>query len=349
MPDNFSALIPAATIAQEDTIRQLLVYLQRIFLYAPAEGEPLGLPAEFSDLCQRYAPVPFAEALGNFHTLIRDMTRHRAEYYGGGLSSLSAKTAAVDQESVWGLVKRLHPKTAAGHGADEPLLQARLLLKLAEVHEQEEREIAQALNGLAGKGLTMLQGLTSEDDDAEDLAAELAALAHIHGHPGPDTLPLRLRAWARLFVHDPRQAEHWLLATTAEVFSLLTDYASVSLSDLPRPLLSLPLPGPALLELPPKAYLETRQAWQAANATPLSQLHAGLRALAYGGPAQVDGLEATFRPPLWHEGTSGTLDCYLLPLSLPQLMRRLVGDTPPTNVDRHQAPHGVVAVVSASP
>ncbi len=345
--DLLTTLIVPATIPQEDVVRQLLIYGAQVFLYAPSEETPTTLPAEFGPLCQHYAPAPLGADLANFHQLLRDMTSHRSEHYGGGLSRLSARASAVDEESVWRLISRLSPQAATRAGL-EALVQARLLLALAEVRDQEEREIAETLAMIDGQGHAMLHGLGEEDDDE---AEELRLVAGLNRPQASDTLDQRLWAWSQLFLADPRMIEHWLITTTPEVMAIITDLTTTRLDETPSRILSLPLPGASTMALAPALYLEERTAWQEQAAPSLAALAGFLKSAAQAG---LSGETALLKEkwlacqqavPSWPDTAFCTLDLYLLPCSLATLFAKIAKRTAPP-VDPHPLPHGLVAVLN---
>lgn len=347
MPETFSTLILAATIAQEEAFRQLLLYFDRVFLYSPTEEPPALLPPEFAGLYRHQAPAPLGDGLPGFRQLLRDMTSHRSEYYGGGLSKISQATQ-VDEESVRQLISRLAPQ-AAVPGPEGTLMQARLLLALAEVRDQEEREIRETLARIEGQGHSMLQGLTQEEDDEDD-AAELALLLAGHDRHASDTLEKRLWAWAHLFLSDPQRADHWLVTTTPEVMAILTELTTTRIDEAPLRLLSLPLASEAIMAPTPEAYLQERTAWRETAAPCLATLASALNNAALNestGPS--DSLQAAWdacpKGALpWGEQGDATLDLFLLPLSLPALMAKLAKRPAPDPAAA--LPHAVVAVLN---
>lgn len=348
MPENFPTLILAATIAQEEAIRQLLLYFDRVFLYSPTEEVKSLLPPAFATLCLHQAPAPLGDGLAGFRQLLSDMTRHRSEYYGGGLSKISQATQ-VDEESVWRLISRLAPQTATP-GPEGAMMQARLLLALAEVRDQEEREIEETLTRIAGQGHSLLQGLTHEGDDEDE--EELALLLADHDRSqASDTLEKRLWAWAHLFLTDPRRTEHWLVTTTPEVMAILAEITTTRIDESPHRLLSLPLAGNAIMAPTAEAYLQERAAWRQTAAPCLTALAAALKGAARSGSTgPLDSLQAEWnscrRGSLpWGEQAGAALDLYLLPLSLPDLMAKLAKRPAPVS-DAAPLPHAVVAVLN---
>lgn len=351
MPNTFiSPLIVPATIAQEDVIRQLLLYFEQVFLYAPTENIPPNLPPELNDLCQQYAPVPFGEFLANFEKLIRDMTSNRAEYYGGGLSSLSSKAnSAIDEETVWRLIKRLSSGTT-DTAQQETLFQARLLLKLAEIRDQEEQDIAQTLTALDAQGQALLHGLTHDDEDLDD---KVDSVGCHNTRPSGDSLDKRLHAWAHLFLADPRREEHWLLAAPLDVLAVLNDYATTSLNQTPALILSLPLPRTPIIGLSPSQYRIERTEWQATTAKIQTIVHAALTTAAKTGDlVERTAIEEELHTHInqfkdWGKSAQDSLDFWLLPVSLPRLFAQITRRTEPPTTAR-TTPHCVVAVPGAT-
>jgi hypothetical protein len=347
MPRNFSALILPHTIPQEDTLRQLLVYFETVFLYSPMESAPPALPPELATLCQRYAPAPLGEGLANFQQLIRDMTGNRAEYYGGGLSRISADTGSVDEESVWRLISRLNSQSTR-RPQEETLLQARLLLSLAEARDREEEEIKEAMAGIERQAQTMLHGFTDED---EEEFPELQGIVRPDREPANDTLDRRLWAWAHLFLNDKRAAEHWLAATTPEVMAILADQAISHYGENLIRLFHLPLPEKATITaLSPRGYLDTLTSWRDEAADCLVSLAASLKASAISGRSETsesiqEQLAACYsRTTAWGEKHQACLDLYLLPLSLSNLLAK-IAKAPDHHPVEQPFPFGIVGVI----
>lgn len=346
MPLNFSALILPDTIPRQDTIRQLLLYFETISLYSPTEDIPDLLPKALRTLCCQYAPVPFGDGLANFQRLIHDMTVNRAEYYSGGLSSMSAKANAIDEESVWRLVSRLSPQTTP-HAQPETLLQARLLLKLAEVRDQEEKEIDRALREINGKSQSMLYGLT-DGDETEGI--EMPNLTDHDGQKSGSNLDHRLKSWAQLFLADKKMSSHWLLSTTKDVLAILADHSASTIGEAPTRLFSLPLPGPSLMALDPPAYLRERTVWRETAAECLTALHSSLKTAASGTPLNSEPIQKQLIAgskalPGWEKRGQGTLDFYVLPLSLPRLLAKIAKAPTPQTAEQPY-PLAVVSVLN---
>lgn len=347
MPHSFSALILPDTIPQEDAVRQLLVYFETVFIYSPMENIA-PLPTALATLCQHYAPAPLGDGLATFEQLIRDMAGNRAEYYGGGLSRMSTGASSVNEESVWRLISRLHPQGARRPG-EESLLQARLLLKLAEVRDREEKEIRAAMARIDGQAQAMLLGLSDDDDEEIDA---LQVLPRFDREPANDTLDRRLWAWAHLFLNDSRMAGHWLLATTPEVMAILVDQATKHYGETPVRLFGLPLPGRrAVAALTPQEYIGKLTAWRQEAADCLASLPTSLKASAASGRSESnesiqEELVACFdSTDLWSGAHQGSLEFYLLPLSLRALFAK-IAHTPDPLPEGHPLPYGIVAALN---
>lgn len=349
MPLNFSTLILPDTIPQEGSFRQLLLYFETIFLYSASEEIPVSLPDEFRDLLRHYAPAPFGAALPNFTELLRNMTKNRSDYYKGGLASLSAHHNAIDEETVWRLIDRLTPETTNTNTQHEALLQAKLLLALAEVRDQEEEEIARALSAIDGQRKRMLDGLTEEEED-EDESIELLPFAKGDRQQRDNSLEKRLRAWSYLFLADTKMPRHWLLSTTPDTFAILVEHTSSQIQEEPNRLLRLPLPGPAIMDLPVAGYLQKRQAWRQEMSVCLATLAVGLKEAANTGVFGVsesiqEKLNANSQKmPAWQEEASAMLDIYLLPVSLATLFAKIAKVAIPESGES-PLPHGLVAVI----
>lgn len=157
--------------------------------------------------CQAHTPCPLGDNRDRFLHLIRDI-KDRKDDYAAQLSSLtvasmSAKKASIDDSSQ-GIVASL----LGGHGLettpeaddDVELWQARLVLKIGEILDFEEEEVAMQMamlddeeNGL----FKTLQGELAEED--ESLADELKQLKEKINRPSASTINKRLAAWSRLY------------------------------------------------------------------------------------------------------------------------------------------------------
>jgi hypothetical protein len=131
---------------------------------------------------------------------------------------------------------------------DESLWQAMLILKLAEMFREEEREIAQGFLAISGREAELfaaIRGDETEDagDDEEEQALRALAAATTPGGPAINLTRLA-KAWGRLFLRDTRAAEFPLLvATQEELQGLLAERYEALTGKLSKPLISLALPN----------------------------------------------------------------------------------------------------------
>ena len=350
MTQYFSTLLLPDTIPQEATLRQLLLYFETIFLYSPTEDILQRLSPEIQSLCRQYAPVPLGEGLQTFQRLIHDMTAHRAEYYGGGLSAISTRLSAVDEESVWQLIHRLSPPTGK-KVQSETLLQARLLLQLAEIQDQENGELQQTLRELDHKQEALLRELVHDEDR---LPAKFDCLIDSSPSQVNDHLEQRLRAWGHLFLADDERKKHWLISTSPAVLAILNEYASATINEIPNRLLSLPIPGVrAIMDLAPADYLKERRVWRQQASTSLAALAVGIKGATISGTfdqgdSLLEQIVAGYQKmSAWQDTRQATLNLYLLPLSLSNLFAKItkrLAQEPGASA----SPYGLVAVIQPS-
>jgi len=161
-----------------------------------------------SGLCQEYTPCPLGDSKDRFLRLVRDI-RERKDDYAAQLSaltiaSLSAKRASID-DTAQGIISTL----LGSHGVavpaenedDSQLWQARLVLKIAEILDQEEEEVAVQMAMLEDQEQDLLKELQGEIDDEEEesLLNELRQVQNKLPQPTTATVRNRLNGWSRLY------------------------------------------------------------------------------------------------------------------------------------------------------
>ncbi len=316
-------LIPPLSIPRERLFRQFLIVFDEIFLYAASEDT--CLPEDFysrQHLIRHYAPVPFAADLENFQHLIRDISSHRNEYYGGGVFSMS-KAARVDEEAVWDLVSRIMVPESNDDKKLSSLTEARLLLRLSEIMTDEEEEINNSLQQVEQQTASMLgalQNTAAKTTDGQPTAASEAG--------GPAIQ--QLKAWIHLFMADKETDRPWTAAPASrETFELLADYYSRELNKGPRLVCRLPLPD---CEGDNDKYLERRNKIRQAGSQTLQGLEKELHRLSQGAPEDkplMDKLTAEWEAIMnnYETGTAA-LEFYLFKdVSLPELLGRVIHQT----------------------
>ncbi|MFW8601916.1 hypothetical protein ACOHYD_10615 [Desulfobacterota bacterium M19] len=335
-------LIPPLSIPRERLFRQFLIIFDEIFLYAASEDT--CRPEDFysrQHLIRRYAPVPFAEDLENFQHLIRDISSHRDEYYGGGVFSMS-KAVRVDEEAVWDLVSRIMvPENSEDKGLST-LTQARLLLRLSEIMTDEEEEINNSLRQVEQRTASMLSAL--QNTAAKTTTEQPPPAASETGGPAIQ----QLKAWIYLFMADKETDRPWTAAPASrETFELLADYYSRELDKGPRLICRLPLPDCGGDN---DKYLERRNKIRQAGSQTLQGLAKELHNLTQGAPVNrslMDKLTAEWETTMnnYKTGTA-SLEFYLFKdVSLPELLGRVINQTGGRPLNCSQPPHALMAVI----
>jgi len=161
-----------------------------------------------SGLCQEYTPCPLGDSRDRFLRLIKDI-RERKDDYAAQLSaltiaSLSAKKASID-DTARGIISSL----LGSHGVtmspeiehDDQLWQARLVLKIAEILDQEEEEVAMQMAMLEDQEKDLFKELQGEIDDEEEesLLDELRQMQDKLARPTAATVKNRLNGWSKLY------------------------------------------------------------------------------------------------------------------------------------------------------
>ncbi len=259
MTQSLNALFSPETSPHPADLQPFRLLCDSLFFYAlPHRSTPLpGKPEqqEQQELWAGYTPVRLSgEEQARFQSLAQELKGHEAEFHGGLLASLSAGHGDRDEASVGALISSLRSgkKAASPQKAEnEALWQAMLILKLAEMYREEEREITQGFMAISGKEAELFAAIRGEeteegevDEEEEQALRELAAAAALSG-PAINLARLA-RAWGRLYTRDARAAEFPLLVTThEELQGLLAEAYETLTGRLPRQLVSLALPTQA--------------------------------------------------------------------------------------------------------
>ncbi len=252
MTQSLPALFSPETSPQPTDLQPFRLLCDALFFYA-LPSENTTQPGH-EDSGTGYTPVRLSEEeQARFQSLARELKGHEAEFHGGLLASLSAGHGDRDEASVGSLASRLRSgaKPVDPHKAkDEALWQAMLILKLAEMYREEEREIAQGFLAISGKEAELFAAIRGEgaeeegrDEEEEQALRELAAARPLSG---PTINLTRLaKAWGHLYARDARAEEFPLLVTSHEdLQGLLAEVYETLTGKSPRQLVSLALPTP---------------------------------------------------------------------------------------------------------
>ena len=208
---------------------------------------PVELPAKAdnspdifitSGLCQEYTPCPLGDSRDRFLHLVKDI-RERKDDYAAQLSaltiaSLSAKKTSID-DTAQGIISTLlgnHGVTAPSENEDDgQLWQARLVLKIAEILDQEEEEVAVQMAMLEDQEQDLLKELQGEmeDDEEESLLNELRQVQNKLPRPTAATVRNRLNAWSRIYRASTQpECELWLTHLEEAADILLEKYENTA-------------------------------------------------------------------------------------------------------------------------
>ena len=280
---------PDTSITTRQVSRELF-FFDKIFHYLPAEAEKSNDPEADLGLCQGYPPVPFQEDLDRFRHLIRELKGNEAEFYSGSLSAMADAAKNRDEQSVRSIVQALGGRAAAeAEGAKaaarEELWQARLLLRLAEILNQEEQELQEELAAISIKEQELFEALKGEPE----IAVSLSSLPQSIGR-SPVRPEIVVRAWARLFLADPRQESHNILVSGhQDAVELLFDANEALSGKRPARLFRIPLPAAGAMER--DAFLEARTAFRVTAKETLAAFTSLLAATTAAGGAATDSLK----------------------------------------------------------
>ncbi len=246
MTQSLNALFSPETSPHPADLQPFRLLCDALFFYA------LPGKAEQQELWTGYTPVHLSgEEQARFQSLAQEIKGHEAEFHGGLLASLSAGHGDRDEASVGSLASRLRSEAKPADpqkAKDEALWRAMLILKLAEMYREEEREIAQGFTALSGKEADLFAairgGETEEEEGDEEEAQTLRELAATTTMSGPTLNLARLaKAWGHLYTRDPKAPEIPLLVTThEELQGLLAEEYETLTGNSPRQLVSLALP-----------------------------------------------------------------------------------------------------------
>ncbi len=246
---------PETDITLGDVRRQLLFFSQ-IFYLTPVEAEE----ADESKLLTPFTPAPLGDDLQRFQQLIAELKGNEAAFYQGQLSNMALDFMENrDPESVRDIISNLQaPETATASPSSSPqdrqeLWQARLLLKLAEMLRQEQKEVAEGIALMQDRQAELLKDLKGE----EELQDLFHALTDTPSNQFPVRVESLIRAWGHLLLagdHKP-----WFLNCFSPEAAEPFFEANEKLCDQrPVRLMRLPLPN---CDQDPENYSEKRQAW----------------------------------------------------------------------------------------
>ena len=387
MKNETSALIFPETAPSPHGMAKLLVFFDSLAYYLPTEADgPNSRQSNFfTNLCTGYAPAPLGNDLSRFNRLLRELESSRPDEITRLFAAAKTPGAAGqvrDQEetSAAGLYSALNQEAGAKAAIrhKERLWQARLILKLAEMLDRREAEVRQGLAQISSveqKLFASLEGLgQAETDDPAELSSGPDKLLRsksdgiLLDEPAPAAsgllIPLRLKAWAELYLADSSDPHPMILATVSpESGGLLLDGFENTCRCEPKKLFSLAIPAlhPADLNKTPDTYLAARHSFRAAAYENLEYFAGFLRETAASVGAAPDSRQEipklTENISAWEEQINAhfpgpgknipKLDFYCFPgISLAELLQHLFHLEGPAAANKHERPAGLLAILS---
>jgi hypothetical protein len=316
------------TIAQYPDFRQLLLFVDSIKQYLPSEDSITPeSPLVKAGLLEQHTPVPFGDDLPNFQRLMKDMRGHGNEFYGNYLSSLSAASSIdVDEASVWQLISQMNTekKNIDTNSHKDTLLQARLLLKLAEVRATDEQELLEKMSDLNGRKDKLFSALKGEGEDSA-IFQDFSSAPELEN---PARLKQRFKAWTHLFLCDKQPCSGLAITGSNEILELLKEHSdTMAVSKL----FEISLADFSSAEVEGHSFLELQQDFQNSTIPHREILLNHLLAIAETGTSKDS---SSLAEPIkgWNQAIEkldhsslATLELYLFRTPMPQLFSKASG------------------------
>ncbi len=179
-----------------------IVYCQAVEEQGAEEAGLSDLAEELvrKRLCTFFAPAPLGENRERFLALIRELRTRRDDYASQlgtlSLAGMGHQPLPGQKESGSSIIDHLLQLSGIREKRDRELLlwQARLVLQLAEIYDQEQARLEQELERINALQDGLFAELRKETGDDFSLTRKLDAISSLSGNQ----LALRLKAWTRL-------------------------------------------------------------------------------------------------------------------------------------------------------
>lgn len=227
---SFKTLLFPDTTISKDKLYPLFLFCSPLHFLQLVEADPEDNQQSDTDifteqgLCQGHTPVPLGKDRDRFLHLVRDI-RERKDDYAAQLSALtmaamSAPQAPRREEKRTEIISSL----LAGHSLSQPtspeeleLWQARLVLAIAEMLEEDEEVLQQQLNLLDSRELEMFRTLQGNDGtDEDDPFVELEQIRAQMETRRPEDEKKRFNSWVRLMATFPLPPDIFWLASSPD-------------------------------------------------------------------------------------------------------------------------------------
>ena len=271
----------------------LFLLFPQVHILQPVEAEENdGATAEHPDIfikngfCQVHTPCPLGDSRQRFLHLITDI-RNRKDDYAAQLSSLTMAAMSAPRpqgdDTTQGIIssllgtKTVDDEQEQREAVELALWQARLVLKIAEILDHEEEEIAEQLALLEDRESDLfrqLHGDDLEDTEEDDPLRELLELRDKINHPTASVIKNRFRAWKQLYIAgDLPEWPIWVTMMPEAADIILEQYETLQ----GRPALEIGLiPLPASLGRDQQEVFARVSAFRKDNTDLLSRLAAEL-------------------------------------------------------------------------
>ena len=246
----------------------LALFFNTIHLLQPVEdgvkedgeesSDPSGYPFTEMGFCQVHTPSKLGSDRDRFLHLIHDI-RNKKDAYVEQLSYLTLASLSVPASRGDNSKQAILSSLLQGMGQDDvtgeqerlALWQARLVLKIAEILDQEEEELALQLATIDDNEIALFRSLQGEIRESgeeegveEDPFLELLELKQKMNQPRPGMIKNRLRAWTRLYLSGPLPEKPWLWTTRRqEAADILLEQYEKESGQAPLSLLQIELPA----------------------------------------------------------------------------------------------------------
>ena len=250
-----SAVIFPETVPDEQVLVPLVHVFQPLVYCQPVEKEP-GEEEGISPLCNELVrhtlcrnvfPAPLGPDRDRFLSLLSDL-RHRRDDYAAqlahisltGLGPVGRQKAETKSSIVSGLLKSHGIESERRDRKTMLLWQARLVLKLGEFMDEDQRILAREMMALTDREKGLFAELREDREEPFSLTKRLSSV-----RTEDDGMQrLRLKAWSRIFAlgsSGPLQ-EHIFITRNGEAVDRLAEEHERTFGGRPEKLISLLLP-----------------------------------------------------------------------------------------------------------
>lgn len=224
-----------------------VVYLRPVENDAPAAAELSPLCREMidQDLVRFDCPAPLHDNRDRFARLVHDL-QHRRDDYAGQIShlSLAGLGNSGKTETKTSIISTLLKQSGIQEEKDEQrvmlLWQARLLLKLGEIFDREQKNLQENLERISVREKGLLDELRKDNEQPFSPGKSITA----NSEKTEGQLRLRLKAWSRLFgLGSNPIASSIFITISRDAFDLLSEHYESVHDEQPQKIVSLSLPG----------------------------------------------------------------------------------------------------------